>query len=91
MNRNEAQAILNRVREGRGHQTPVADITAALHVTGDLRVDEAVRGAGLDTPLSRAGQTVRSHAGETVVVEDLRGFRAYSWARRFGRSQEANE
>jgi hypothetical protein len=86
MTKIEAQAILNKVREGNGSSISLAQINAALHLTGDLGMAEAVRGEGLDTPIPREDKTTWSQWGETVVVEDLRGFRAYSWLRRFGRS-----
>lgn len=91
MTKSEAKAILNRVREGSGAETSVELIRAALYATGDLRVDAPVRSEGLDTSVPRACETVWHHAGETVVAEDLRGFRAYSWSRRFGRLATADE
>lgn len=91
MTKNEAQAILNKVREGSGSSISLAQINAALYVTGDLGMDETVRGPGLDSTPSRENKTTWTHWGETVVAEDLRGFRAYSWLRRFGGSKETYE
>lgn len=91
MTKNEAQKILNQVREGAGGHIPTAVINAALHVTGDLGVDAGVRGEGLAAPVPRESDDSRPIICPHVVGEGLRGFSAYSWSRRFGRSAEANE
>jgi hypothetical protein len=91
MTKNEAKAILNRVREGCGQGVEVETITAALYASGDLRMDASVRSERLDSEVQREGQAVWGLPSEDVVGADLRGFRAYSWARKFGGSQKAHE
>lgn len=91
MTKNEAQAILNKVREGTGSSFSVGLISAALNVTGDLRVAEAVRGEVLDSAIQPEAQGERCSTCPRMVERDMQQHRAYSWARGFSRSQEANE
>lgn len=91
MTKNEAKAILDKVREGTGFGFGLAEIRAALHVTGDLGVDEAMRGQRLDSPLSRAGGEARGASCPRLVVQDVRTDCVYPWSRWNRGSQEAYE
>lgn len=49
MTHEQANRILDRVREGQTYQGWIVDL--ALQLTGDLDVSQEIRGQGMDSPL----------------------------------------
>lgn len=61
----QAQKILNRVREGVHY--PAAIVDKALFLTGDLDRDAEDGGQGMDQTLSGEGQREWFHASQRLV------------------------
>lgn len=61
----QAQRILNRVREGATYPSRIVDF--ALYLTGDFDAYEEVRGKGMVEEVSAKDERRWSHAGKGVV------------------------
>ena len=61
----QAQRILNRVREGATYPSRIVDF--ALYLTGDFDAYEEVRGKGMVETLSTEDERRWSHAGKGMV------------------------
>jgi hypothetical protein len=59
MTKDDAQKILNQIREGYGHAYTEACAIECLYLTGDLGTHEAVRSTGVDQPLQEEGYRAR--------------------------------
>jgi len=67
MTKDDAQKILDQIREGYGHAYTEACAIECLYLTGDLRTHEAVRSKGVDQPLLEEGYRARLRARAIVV------------------------
>lgn len=65
MTHDQAQKILNKVREGVHY--PAAIVDKALFLTGDLGAYEKVRSAGVDQTLSGEGERDWFHGSSRLV------------------------
>lgn len=65
MTYDQAQKILNKVREGVHY--PAAIVDKALFLTGDLGAYEAMRGEGVDQTLQGESQGDWPHASSRLV------------------------
>lgn len=72
MTYDQAQKILNLVREG--HNYPPRIVDFALFLTGDFDAYEAYRGEGMAGEIQTQGQDGRGRAGPDLVGWDHRGY-----------------
>lgn len=80
MTHEQAQKILDRLKDGESYSRAIID--AALWLTGDLDAHEAMRGEGMGQALSGQGAGVGCRAGQSMVAQANCGYRAHPW---FGR------
>ena len=59
MTKDDAQKILDQIREGYGHAYTEACAIECLYLTGDLGTHEAMRSTGVDQPLLEEGYRAR--------------------------------
>ena len=67
MTKDDAQKILNQIREGYGHAYTEACAIECLYLTGDLGTHEAVRSEGVDQPIQEEGYRARLRERAIVV------------------------
>jgi hypothetical protein len=67
MTKDDAQKILDQIREGYGHAYTEACAIECLYLTGDLGTHEAVRSKGVDQPLLEEGYRARLRERAIVV------------------------
>jgi len=67
MTKDDAQKILDQIREGYGHAYTEACAIECLYLTGDLGTHEAVRSTGVDQPLLEEGYRARLRERAIVV------------------------
>ena len=67
MTKDDAQKILDQIREGYGHAYTEACAIECLYLTGDLGTHEAVRSEGVDQPLLEEGYRGRLRARAIMV------------------------
>ncbi len=80
MTHEQAQKILDRVRDGESYSRAIID--AALWLTGDLDAHEAMRGEGMDQTLPGQSAAGWCRASESMVAQANFGYRAHPWAGR---------
>ena len=66
MTKDDAQKILNQIREGYGHAYTEACAIECLYLTGDLGTHEAVRSERVDQPLQK--EDYRARLRERAIV-----------------------
>ena len=67
MTKDEAQKILDQIREGFGNSYIEACAIECLYLTGDLGTHEAVRSTGVDQPIHEEGYRGRLRERAIVV------------------------
>jgi hypothetical protein len=67
MTKDDAQKILDQIREGYGHAYTEACAIECLYLTGDLGTHETVRSERVDQPLLEEGYRARLRARAIVV------------------------
>jgi hypothetical protein len=67
MTHEEAEKILDQIRDGTGYAYSEACTLECLHLTGDYRAHEAVRGSGVDKPVHEEGYRARLRERAIVV------------------------
>jgi hypothetical protein len=65
--KDDAQKILDQIREGYGHAYTEACALECLYVTGDLGAHETVRSSGVDQPVLEEGYRARLRQRAIVV------------------------
>ena len=68
MTKDDAQKILNQIREGYGHAYTEACAIECLYLTGDLGAHETVRSSGVDEPLREEGYRARLRQRAIMVA-----------------------
>ena len=68
MTKDDAQKILNQIREGYGHAYTEACAIECLYLTGDLGTHETVRSSGVDEPLREEGYRARLRQRAIMVA-----------------------
>lgn len=66
MTKDEAQKILDQIREGFGNSYTEACAIECLYLTGDLGTHETVRGEGVDQPLQE--ESYRARLRERAIM-----------------------
>jgi hypothetical protein len=74
MTHEQAQKILDKVREGVAYPASIVDF--ALFLTGDIESYEANRGQGMGREIQTQGQTSWGRAGQDLVERNHFGHRA---------------
>jgi hypothetical protein len=67
MTKDDAQKILDQIREGYGHAYTEACAIECLYLTGDLGTHETVRSERVDQPLLEEGYRARLRERAIVV------------------------
>jgi hypothetical protein len=67
MTKDDAQKILDQIREGYGHAYTEACAIECLYLTGDLGTHETVRSTGVDQPILEEGYRARLRERAIVV------------------------
>jgi hypothetical protein len=68
MTKDDAQKILNQIREGYGHGYTEACAIECLYLTGDLGTHETVRSSGVDEPIREEGYRARLRQRAIMVA-----------------------
>jgi hypothetical protein len=66
MTKDDAQKILNQIREGFGNSYTEACAIECLYLTGDLGTHETVRSKGVDQPLQE--ESYRARLRERAIL-----------------------